>query len=173
MHAVDASVSAPYALRIEAAGERDVPRIHGLIKSLAEYERLSHEVVATEASLRESLFGEHPAAEAVIAYAEDEPIGFALWFHSYSTFLGRRGLYLEDLFVLPEWRGRGVGRALLAHLARIAVARRCGRMEWAVLNWNEPAIRFYRSIGARPMDDWTVYRLTGDGLRELGGDAAD
>ena len=111
--------------------------------------------------------GRTPRAEAVIARVEREAVGFALWFHNYSTFLARPGLYLEDLFVLPDWRGRGVGAALLRHLARIAVERDCGRMEWSVLNWNEPAIGFYRSIGARPMDEWTVYRLAGDDLRRL------
>jgi len=164
---LSAACTVPPAVRIEPATERDVPLILKLIKALAEYERLEHEVKASEASLRESLFGDHRAAEAVLAYAEDAPAGFALWFYTYSTFLARRGLYLEDLFVLPEWRGRGVGRALLAHLARIAVARGYGRMEWSVLDWNEPAIRFYRSIGARPMDEWTVYRLTGESLLNL------
>jgi len=125
------------------------------------------QVVTTEAGVRASLFGPAPGAEAVIARLGSEAVGFAVWFHNYSTFLGRRGLYLEDLFVVPEWRGRGVGRALLAHLARVAVARNCGRMEWAVLNWNEPSIGFYRSIGAVPMDEWTVHRVTGDDLVAL------
>ena len=156
-------------LRIDAATEADVPLILTLVKALAEYERLSGDVVADEAKVRASLFGPTPSAEVVIARAGAEPVGFAIWFHNYSTFLGRRGLYLEDLFVTPEWRGRGIGRALLAHLARVAVARNCGRMEWSVLNWNEPAIGFYRSIGARPMNDWTVYRLTGDALTRLAG----
>lgn len=154
-------------VRIELATVRDVPRILGLITALAEYEKLTHEVVATEAALQESLFGSTPHAEAVIARAGSEAVGFAVWFHSYSTFLSRRGLYLEDLFVLPAWRGRGVGRALLRHLARVAIERGCGRMEWSVLDWNDPAIGFYRSIGARPMDEWTVYRLTGDALRRV------
>jgi GNAT superfamily N-acetyltransferase len=162
-------MNAPADVRIAPATEPDVPVILGLIKALAEYERLSDQVVATEAALRESLFGERPAAEAVIAYAQGHPAGFALWFHNYSTFLGRRGLYLEDLFVLPEWRGRGLGRALLAHLARVALERNCGRMEWAVLDWNEPAIGFYKGLGAAPMDDWTVFRLTTEKLRELAG----
>ena len=146
-----------------------MPELLRLIRALAEYERLADHVVATEDQLREALFGYAPSAEAVLAVTEGTGVGFALWFHSFSTFLGRRGLYLEDLFVLPEWRGRGVGRALLRHLAQTAVARGCGRMEWSVLNWNEPAIRFYRSIGARPMDEWTVYRLTGETLREVAG----
>jgi len=157
----------PDEVRIEPADDRDVPVILSLIKALAEYERLAHEVVATEAQLRESLFGTTPHAEAVIARVGSETVGLAVWFHSYSTFLGRRGLYLEDLFVLPAWRGRGIGRALLRHLARLAIERDCGRMEWAVLDWNDPAIGFYRSIGARAMDEWTVYRLTGDALRRV------
>jgi GNAT superfamily N-acetyltransferase len=142
-----------------------------LITALAEYERLAHEAVATEGDLREALFGARPYAEAVVASVDAEPVGFALWFHNYSTFVGRPGLYLEDLFVLPAWRGRGVGRALIVHLARIAVERRCGRMEWSVLDWNEPAIRFYKSLGARPMDEWTVFRVTGDALVRLAQDA--
>lgn len=157
-------------VRIEPASEGDVPLILGLIKALAEYERLAHEVVATEADIRESLFGAQPHAEAVIARVGSEAVGFAVWFYTYSTFLARPGLYLEDVFVLPAWRGRGIGRALLGHLARLAVARGCGRMEWSVLDWNEPAIGFYRRIGAQPMDEWTVYRLTGDALRRLAGD---
>jgi GNAT superfamily N-acetyltransferase len=144
-----------------------------MIKALAEYERLADEVVATETKVRESLFGSNPSAEAVIARANGEPAGFAVWFYSYSTFLSRPGLYLEDLFVLPDWRGRGIGHALLRHLARIAVSRGCGRMEWSVLDWNELAIRFYRRIGARPMSDWTVYRLTGDALARLAASDAD
>lgn len=157
-------------IRIEPATERDVPLLLTLITALAEYERLSHQVVATEAMVRDALFGAAPSAEAAIAYAGDEPAGFALWFHNYSTFLGRPGLYLEDLFVRPEWRKRGIGRALLVHLARLAVARGCGRMEWAVLDWNEPAIGFYRSLGAQPMDEWTVFRLTGGALTRLAGE---
>lgn len=151
-------------LTIDPATERDVPLLLDFIKALAEYERLSDHVVATETGLAESLFGPRPAADVVIARVDAEAVGFALWFYNYSTFLGRRGLYLEDLFVLPAWRGRGVGQALLTHLARVAVERGCGRMEWAVLDWNEPAIRFYTRIGAQRMDDWTLYRLTGDAL---------
>jgi GNAT superfamily N-acetyltransferase len=154
-------------LRIERATARDVSLILSLIKALAEYERLADEAVATEAGLRESLFGSQAGAEVAIAYAGEEAVGFAVWFHSYSTFLGRAGLYLEDLFVVPQWRGRGIGRQLLAYVARVAVARGCGRMEWSVLNWNEPAIGFYRRMGARPMDEWTVYRLTGETLTQL------
>lgn len=133
---------------------------------------MSTEVVATEASLRSSLFGERPAAEVLIASWNHEPAGFAVFFSNYSTFLGRSGIYLEDLFVLPEFRRRGVGRRLLGHLARLAVTRGCGRLEWAVLDWNEPAIRFYRSVGARPMDEWTVYRLAGPALERFASEAA-
>jgi GNAT superfamily N-acetyltransferase len=153
--------------RIEPARPQDAPLILTLIKGLADYERLAHEVIATEDGLRATLFGPQPAAEVVIAYAGDEPVGFALFFHTFSTFLGKRGLYLEDLFVLPEWRGKGAGRALLAHLAKIAAERDCGRFEWAVLDWNEPAIGFYTSLGAKPMHEWTVFRVTGDDLRKL------
>lgn len=155
-------------VRIEAATARDVPVLLRLIKALADYEKLAGDVVATEDRIRETFFtGRAPQAEAVIAYADGTPVGLAIWFHNYSTFLGRRGLYLEDLFVLPEWRGHGIGRALLVHLAGIAVARGCGRMEWSVLDWNEPAIGFYKSLGAVPMDEWTVFRLTGDALTAL------
>jgi GNAT superfamily N-acetyltransferase len=154
-------------LEIVRATERDVPLILSLIKALAEYERLGSHVVANESLIRDSLFGPHPSAEVAIARAGAEPVGFALWFHTYSTFLGRPGLYLEDLFVAPQWRGRGIGRALLVYLARVAVARNCGRLEWSVLDWNEPAIGFYRRLGAEPMDEWTVYRLAGDALARL------
>ena len=153
--------------QIRNASEQDVPLILQMIKGLAEYEKLSDQVVATEDGLREALFGAHPSAEVVVGYAGDQPAGFALFFHNFSTFLGQRGLYLEDLFVLPEWRGRGLGRMLLAHLARIAVERNCGRMKWSVLDWNEPAMRVYRGIGATPLDDWTICRLTGDALHHL------
>jgi GNAT superfamily N-acetyltransferase len=154
-------------LRIERATERDVPLILRLIKALADYERMADEVVATEETLRETLFGAHPSAEVVIGYAGDEPAGFALFFHNYSTFLGRPGLYLEDLFVEPKFRGRGYGRSLLTHLARIAVERKCGRFEWSVLDWNEPAIGFYRKLGAKQMDAWRIFRLTGEALDAL------
>jgi GNAT superfamily N-acetyltransferase len=154
-------------VRIEAATVGDVPLLLSLVRGLAEYERMSDDVVATDTRLRDTLFGSRPSAEAVIARVDGAAVGFALWFHNYSTFLAQPGLYLEDLFVLPDWRGRGVGTALLGHLARVAVERGCGRMEWSVLNWNEPAIGFYRGLGARPMDDWTVYRLAGDNLRRL------
>ena len=153
--------------RIERATERDVPLILSLIKALAEYERMSSEVVATEAGLRETLFGPRPSAEVVIGYAGSEPAGFALFFHNYSTFLGKPGLYLEDLFVVPKFRGSGFGRALLTHLATLAVERGCGRFEWSVLDWNEPAIGFYKRLGATPMEAWTIFRVTGDALRAL------
>jgi GNAT superfamily N-acetyltransferase len=152
---------------ITPATVADVPLILRFIKALAEYERMSDQVVATEESVRETLFGARPSAEAAIARTNGVPAGFAVWFYNYSTFLSRPGLYLEDLFVLPENRGVGIGRALLRHLAGVAVSRGCGRMEWAVLDWNELAIRFYRSLGAQPMSDWTVYRLTGDSLKRL------
>jgi GNAT superfamily N-acetyltransferase len=155
------------AFRIERATERDVPLILRLIKGLAEYEKLTDEVRATEDDLRRSLFGPNPSAEVVVGYAGDEPVGFALFFHNYSTFLAKPGMYLEDLFVLPAWRGHGYGRQLLAHLATLAVERGCGRLEWAVLDWNEPAIGFYKSLGAKPLHDWTVFRVTGDGLHQL------
>ena len=154
-------------VRIESAQERDVPLILELIRGLAEYERLSDQVVATEVGLREALFGAQPSAEVIIAYADDRPAGFALFFHNFSTFLGRRGLYLEDLFVIPEFRRLGIGRRLLTELARIAVERGCGRFEWSVLDWNAPAIEFYKRLGARPLDDWTIFRVTGDALTRL------
>jgi GNAT superfamily N-acetyltransferase len=154
-------------LRLEPAGPADVPLILSFIRELAEYERMLDRVVATEELLREQLFGERPGAEVVIARWEGEPVGFALFFHNFSTFLGRRGLYLEDLFVRPAHRDKGVGRALLAQLAKTAADRGCGRLEWAVLDWNEPAIGFYRALGAEPMSDWTVYRLAGAPLAAL------
>lgn len=154
-------------LRILPAQERDLPLIHAFIRELAEYEHLLHEVSATEDALRRTLFGTRPAAEIVIAYDGAEPAGFALFFESYSTFLAKPGLYLEDLFVRPPARKKGIGRGLLTYLARLAVERNYGRLEWRVLDWNEPAIGFYRSIGAEPLDDWTVFRVTGDALRAL------
>jgi GNAT superfamily N-acetyltransferase len=155
------------APRIERATERDVPLILELIKGLAVYEKLAHEVTATEAGLRDTLFGARPAAEVIIAYGGDTPAGFALFFPNYSTFLGKPGLYLEDLYVAPEWRGHGFGRALLTELARIAVARGCGRFEWSVLDWNEPAIGFYQNLGAKLMDGWSIFRVTGEALTKL------
>jgi GNAT superfamily N-acetyltransferase len=161
-------VPAPPDLRIDPATEGDLPLILQLIRALAEYERLEHAVVATEQDLRESLFGPKPSAEVVLARVGQDAVGFAVWFYSYSTFLARPGLYIEDVFVFPEWRGRGIGRALVTYLARVAVARNCGRMEWSVLDWNETAIGFYRRLGATPMDEWTVFRITGDALKQLG-----
>ena len=156
-------------VRIVQANERDIPLIHAFIRELAEYERLLHDVIATEDQLRRTLFGSRPAAEIVIAYDEAEPAGFAVFFQSYSTFLAKPGLYLEDLFVRPSARGKGIGRRLLTYLARLAVDRNYGRLEWRVLDWNETAIRFYRSIGAQPLGDWTEFRVTGDALRALAG----
>ena len=153
--------------RIESATERDLPLILKLIKDLAEYEKLAHAVVSTEDILRESLFRKR-VAEVVIGYAGDEPAGFAVFFQTFSTFLGAPGMYLEDIFVQPEWRRKGLGRQLLVHLARIANERGYGRVEWSVLDWNELAIGFYKALGAKPMDEWTVFRLTGVSLRRLG-----
>jgi GNAT superfamily N-acetyltransferase len=155
-------------LMIRPAQPTDSPAIYRLILALAEYERLSQHVVLQPERLHEHLFGPRPYAEALVAEDAGQVVGFALFFHNYSTFLGRPGIYLEDLFVLPEHRGRGHGKALLRDLARLAVQRGCGRLEWSVLNWNEPAIAFYRSLGAVPMDEWSVYRLSGDALARLG-----
>ena len=155
------------SLHIREATERDTPVILEFILRLADYERLSHLVVATEQSLRAHLFGPRPVAEVMLAEWDGQPAGFMLFFHNFSTFLGQPGIYLEDLFVNPDMRGRGIGKALLARLASIAWARGCGRLEWAVLNWNESSIGFYKSLGAVPMDEWTVYRVTGDALRRL------
>jgi GNAT superfamily N-acetyltransferase len=149
---------------IRQATEADVPVILLFIRALAEYEKLSHKVVATEESLRRTLFGNPRFAEVILGYEDGEPAGFALFFHNYSTFLGRPGIYLEDLFVDPHRRGRGYGKALLAHLARLARDRDCGRVEWAVLDWNAPSIQFYKSLGAVPLDDWIIFRLTGEAL---------
>ena len=154
-------------LSIRLATERDLSLIVNFIKDLAAYEKLSDEVSATEAGLRAALFGPRPAAEVLIGEFEGHAIGFAVFFQSFSTFLGQPGLYLEDVFVRPEWRGRGFGTRLLVHLARTAVERGYGRMEWSVLDWNEPALRVYRRLGARGMDEWTVHRLTGEALRRL------
>lgn len=157
------------SLLIRDATDADVPLIHHFITELAAYERLAHAVVATEDLLRETLFGPRRYAEVVIAEDEGEAVGFALFFHNFSTFVGRPGLYLEDLFVRADKRGRGYGKALLVHLAKIAIERNCGRFEWAVLDWNESAIGFYRSLGAVPQDDWTVFRVDGEALRALAG----
>lgn len=156
--------------RIVSANKQDIPLIRALILELAEYERaLPGEAPVTEKDLAKTLFGKHPAAEVLIAYIGDEPAGFALFFHNYSTWIGKRGVFLEDLFVRPTFRKQGVGFALFRELARIALERDCGRVEWAVLNWNELAISFYKQIGARPMDDWTSFRLTGDALAHIAG----
>lgn len=158
-------------VHIHPAQPEDAARILGLIRELAEYEKLAHEVVATEADLRNSLFGERPMAECVLAEVDGEMAGFALFFHNFSTFLGRPGLYLEDLYVKPQLRGRGIGRKLLAHLARLALERRCGRFEWAVLDWNEPAKGFYRNLGARLLTDWRINRMDGAALQKLAAEA--
>ncbi|TME07865.1 MAG: GNAT family N-acetyltransferase [Chloroflexi bacterium] len=157
-------------LRIRPGELEDVPLIAELIRGLARYEKLEHEVVMTEEKLTDSLFGERRYAETLIAENDGEPVGFALFFHNFSTFLAQPGIYLEDLFVVPEQRGRGVGRALLERLARVAVDRGCGRLEWAVLDWNRDAITFYERLGANANSDWTVYRLTGQPLRALAGE---
>ncbi len=161
--------SAPPTFAIRTATAADVPVILQLIHDLAEYERAPDEVVATAEGLQEALFGAQPAAEVLLGEEAGAPVCFALFFHNFSTWLGRRGLYLEDLFVRPDVRGKGYGRALLVRLAEIARERECGRMEWAVLDWNEPAIQFYRKLGARPNDDWTIFRLTRDGIADLAG----
>jgi GNAT superfamily N-acetyltransferase len=157
----------PNEFIIRPAQVEDVPVILQLIRDLATYERAPNEVVATEEQLVDVLFGKRPVAEVLLAIERQSPVGFAVFFHNFSTWLGRPGLYLEDLFIEPEKRGKGYGRALLIELAKIARERECGRMEWAVLNWNEPAIKFYRALGAKPMDEWTVFRLTRDGIGKL------
>ena len=153
--------------KIRPARLQDVPIILQLIHDLATYERAPDEVTATEERLVDVLFGEKPAAEVLLGFEEESPVGFAVYFYNFSTWLGRPGLYLEDLFVKPEKRGKGYGRALLIELAKTARDRSCGRMEWAVLDWNEPAIKFYRSLGAKPMHEWTVFRLTGEEIGKL------
>lgn len=160
----EASASPAFSWRF--AGREDVPLILDFIRRLAEYEKLAHEVVATEALLEEWLF-EKKKAEVVFALEDGRPVGFALFFHNFSTFLGRAGIYLEDLFVLPEARGRGCGKALLKTLAGIALERGCGRLEWCCLDWNKPSIDFYLSMGAKPMSDWTTYRVAGEGLEKF------
>lgn len=160
----------PDLLRIEPAQPADAALIVTLVRELAEYERLLKDVRLTPDDVRRDLFGPRAFAEAVVARVGDEPVGFALWFYNYSTFEGRPGLYLEDLFVRPACRGLGYGESLLRHLARVAIERGCARFEWSVLDWNEPAIAFYRKLGAVPMDDWTVQRVSGDALRALAAD---
>ena len=154
-------------LEIRPAQPGDIPLVLSLIRGLAEYEKLGHEVVATEEKLKQSLFGDRPAAEALIARYKGLPAGFALYFHNFSTFLGQPGLYLEDLFVKPEFRGHGIGQAMLAFLAALALERGCGRFEWAVLDWNRPARDFYESLGAKPMTDWIIHRVSGEALIRL------
>ncbi|MBX5459889.1 MAG: GNAT family N-acetyltransferase [Steroidobacteraceae bacterium] len=154
-------------ITIRPAREHEVPLVLQFVRELAEYERLEHEVTATEESFRRALFGPRPYAEVVFACVDDEPVGFALFFHNFSTFLGKPGIYLEDLFVRPAFRRRGIGQRLLAWLAREAVARGCGRLEWAVLDWNAPSIRFYESLGARRLQEWLTFRLTGEALVRL------
>ena len=156
---------------IRPATEEDVPRLLALIQDLAVYEKLTHEVVATEESLLASLFGEAPAAEALLAFADDEPAGFAVYFHTYSTFLARRGMYLHDLYVSPKYRRRGLGTQLLRRVAAIAVERGCGRFEWVALDWNTDAHRFYEDLGAEMLPEWRVFRVVGDSLRQLAEDA--
>lgn len=159
-------ISAP-TIHLRQAQVADTQQILAFIRELADYEKLAHEAVADEATLATQLFCDHPAAEVVIAEVDGQPAGFALFFHNFSTFLGQRGLYLEDLFVRPQFRGLGLGRRLMIHLAQLAVERDCGRFEWSVLDWNEPAIRFYRNLGATGLDEWTVQRVTGDALAAL------
>jgi GNAT superfamily N-acetyltransferase len=157
----------PAEFEIRAARVEDVPIILQLIRDLATYERAPDEVTATEEQLVDVLFGERPTAEVLLAFERESPLGFAVYFYNFSTWLGRPGLYLEDLFINPDKRGKGYGRALLVELAKIARDRECGRLEWAVLDWNEPAIKFYRALGAKPMHEWTVFRLTRDGIARL------
>jgi ribosomal protein S18 acetylase RimI-like enzyme len=156
------------SLVIRRAVAADTPIIFALVRELAEFERLSHEVVASESQLQESLFGARPGAEVVLAQVGEEVVGFALFFQNFSTFLGRAGLYLEDLYIRPPFRGQGHGEQLLRHLAGICVERGYGRLEWSVLDWNQRAIDFYKALGANPMNDWTVFRVTGDALTRLG-----
>jgi GNAT superfamily N-acetyltransferase len=153
--------------QIRPATPTDLPQILQFIRELAEYEKLSDEVTATERLLHQNLFGPRPVAECLIAELDQTSVGFALFFHNFSTFVGRPGIYLEDLFVRPAARGKGIGRALLTHLAKIAVERNCGRLEWSVLDWNAPAIGFYKTLGAISMDEWTVMRVAGDALKNL------
>jgi GNAT superfamily N-acetyltransferase len=155
------------ALRIEPATPADVPLLLAMISELAVYEKLEDQVVADEQKLREALFGTPARAEAVIARSDDQPAAFALYFHNFSTFLARPGLYLEDLYVRPDFRGRAIGKSLLVHLAQLAVQRGCGRFEWAVLDWNQPARSFYESLGAMPNSEWINYRIAGEALRRL------
>ena len=158
----------PEVITIRPAREDEVPLVLQFVRELAEYEHLLHEAVASEERVRRDLFGPRPYAEVIFACLDDEPVGFALFFHNYSTFVGNPVIYLEDLFVRPTVRGKGLGKALLKWLAAEAVRRDCGRLEWAVLDWNEPSIRFYKSLGAKAMTEWNIFRLTGAALQELG-----
>ena len=162
-----------HKVTIRPVGEDEIHLVLGFVRELAQYEHLEKQCVATEEGMRKALFGPRPYAEVVFACVAGEPVGFALFFHNFSTFLGLPGIYLEDLYVRPEMRGGGVGRRLLEWLAALAVERGCGRLEWAVLDWNAPSIGFYRSLGAQAMDEWTVFRLTGDALANLARGAAD
>jgi GNAT superfamily N-acetyltransferase len=157
------------SLRIESATPQDLPAIVNLVKQLAQYERLAHAMVASEDDFRQALFGPDRHAHAMVAFWDDAPVGLALYFRTFSTFLGRSGIYLEDIFVEPEYRGRGIGKALLQRLARIAKEQNCGRMEWSVLTWNQPSIDFYHKLGAVTLEEWRVFRLTGDALEALAG----
>jgi GNAT superfamily N-acetyltransferase len=164
---VTADKMSTHRLTIRPASPEDAPILLGMIRELADYERLTHEVVATERELRKSLFGSRSSTSALMGYEGTEPVAYAVYFHNFSTFLGRTGLYLEDLFVRPPYRRRGYGRQMLSELARIALKEGCGRFEWTVLAWNEPAIRFYESLGAQVLPDWRVCRVTGDALKNL------
>ena len=164
------TVMEPESFKIRAATRADVPVVLSFIKKLADYERLSHEVVATEALLIETLFGRRRTAEVALGYFKRVPVGFVLYFHNFSTFLGLPGIYIEDLFVDEAFRRRGFGAALLRYVAKLAKQRKCGRLEWSVLDWNEPAINFYRKLGAVPMSEWTVFRVTGENLNKLAKD---
>jgi GNAT superfamily N-acetyltransferase len=152
---------------IKEAGIEDVPLLLSFIKKIAEYEKLSHEVIATEETLTESLFGKHKNVESFFVYKDEKPIAYAIYFYNFSTFIGRKGLYLEDVFVLPEYRNFGIGKLILNHLVQKAIKENCGRMEWSVLNWNKSAIEFYKKLGAKPLDEWTVFRLTEDKMKKL------
>ena len=159
-----------HRISVRAATRADVPLILSLIKELAEYERLSHEVVADERRLSHWLFGDAPKAEALIGEIDGQGAGFALFFHNFSTFLAKPGIYLEDLYIRPAYRGHGCGKALLTHIARLALERGCGRYEWSVLDWNQRAIDFYQALGAKPMNDWTIMRVTGEALEKMAGE---
>lgn len=173
MHAESPPQAVADNFQIRPSTAHDAMLILGFIRELAEYEKLAHEVTATEQDIQAQLFGPKPKAECVIAQLDGKPMGFALYFHNFSTFLGKPGLYLEDLYVKPEFRGRGYGKRLLAYLAKLAVARGCGRFEWAVLDWNAPAIRFYQGLGAEMLQSWRINRVSGRALQKLAADAHD